>query len=218
MFLRSFIIVLGLFFVSNSAMSDRPIRYVALGDSYTIGIGASIDEAWPVVITRRLQKKGVAIELTANLAKGGWTTQDLIEYQLPALKELHPDLVTLLIGTNDLGHGVSVDVFKDHFHFILDKIFEIVHKRENIVVITLPDVTVTPNGKKLSIGRDIAKDLEAFNQVIKKEAQARGIRVVDLDLLSQTIESDSTLVSVDGFHPSAKGYLLWADLIEPAFL
>src|ERR1700682_5907829 len=82
---------------------DLAIRYVALGDSYTIGTGASGPaHSWPAIIAERLERQtGHQVSL-ANPAVNGFTTQDLIEHELPLITELKPDLVTILIGVNDL--------------------------------------------------------------------------------------------------------------------
>jgi len=199
------------------ASAQSSIRYVALGDSYTIGSGASPEESWPAVITQRLQKKGIPIELVANLGREGWTTADLIEYQLPVFAKIRPDRVSVLIGVNDWVRGVDASVFEGHFHFILDKILEVVPDHKNVIVVTIPDFSVMPAGSQYSGGRDISAGIASFNQIIKKEAALHGLNVVDLYPLSQTMGSDQTLSASDGLHPSAKGYALWADLIEGFF-
>jgi len=66
------------------------VRYVALGDSYTIGTGAALDESWPAVCAAHLRQKGVPIELVGNLGRNGWTSENLIDDELPQLKELKP--------------------------------------------------------------------------------------------------------------------------------
>jgi len=79
------------------------VRYLALGDSYTIGTGASSPAlSWPALIAARLaEQSGGKVELT-NPAINGFTTLDLIEDELPQVRRLKPDLVTILIGVNDL--------------------------------------------------------------------------------------------------------------------
>jgi lysophospholipase L1-like esterase len=190
------------------------IRYVALGDSYTIGTGATPQESWPAQITSRLKAKGVAIELTSNLGRNGWTTQNLIDYQIPVLKELHADFVSVLIGTNDWVHGEDAQTFEDNIHKIFGELLTIVPDSKNIIVVTVPDFSVMPVGIRFSGGRDIAGGLAGFNQIIKDQAHSFGLRVVDIYPLSRTLAS---LVSPDGLHPSAQGYARWADLIEAYF-
>ena len=200
-----------------SASARSSISYVALGDSYTIGTGGPPGKSWPAVITQRLQKKGIPVELVANLGHAGWTTQDLIDYQLPVFEKIHPDMVSVLIGTNDWVHGIDGAVYEKNFHFILDKVLEVVPDRKKVIVVTIPDFSVMPAGSQYSGGRNISAGIASFNLIIKKEAALHGLKVVDLCPLSQTMGGDASLSAPDGLHPSAKGYALWADLIEKAF-
>ena len=197
--------------------SQPAVRYVALGDSYTIGTGARQIESWPAVITKRLQKKGVSIELVGNLARAGWTTEDLINYQLPELKTLQPDFVSVLIGVNDWVRGTDIKVFENNLRFILDELVTLVPDRNSILVVTIPDFSVMPAGDQYSGGRDVAKGIAEFNDIVRKEAELRQLQVVDIYPLSQTLGKDFSLYAIDGLHPSAKAYALWADFIESAF-
>lgn len=215
--LRKLFIMFFCFSLFGPASAQSPIRYVALGDSYTIGTGGPPEKSWPAVITQRLQKKGVPIELVANLGREGWTTHDLIGYQLPVFCKIRPDIVSLLIGVNDWVQGVDAPVFEKHFHFILDKILEVVPDHKKVIIVTIPDFSVMPAASQYSGGRDISAGIRTFNQIIEKEAGLRGLKVVDIYPLSQTMGRDQSLFASDGLHPSAKGYALWADFIEGAF-
>src|SRR5205809_6332509 len=95
---------------------ELAIRYLALGDSYTIGTGASDESrAWPSIIAARL-----GAELT-NPAVNGYTTKDLIRYELPLVRKVKPELVTVLIGLNDLVQGRTSDEYRRSLHTIYDQ-------------------------------------------------------------------------------------------------
>jgi acyl-CoA thioesterase-1 len=213
------ILTLHLCMISSWAFAGEgpSIRYVALGDSYTIGTGAQLNESWPALCTSRLQEKGFSIGLAGNLGRNGWTSQNLIDGQLPQLIVLKPDFVTLLIGVNDWVQGVDAATFQGHLQLILDVLLKILPSPRNILIVTIPDFSVTPTGKQFSNGRDIARGITEFNQIIIKEAQSRGLKTVDLFPLSQAMGQDPSLIALDGLHPSAQEYAKWADLIEPAF-
>src|SRR5256884_4640465 len=96
---------------------ELAMRYLALGDSYTIGTGASdAAHAWPSIIASRL-----GAELT-NPAVNGYTTLDLVRDELPYLDRLKPDFVSVLIGVNDLDQGRSAERYRDSLVTIYDAV------------------------------------------------------------------------------------------------
>ena len=70
-------------------MSATPLQYVALGDSYTIGTSVEETERWPNQLVAAVGSN--VLELKANLAVTGYTSRDVIEFQLPQLEQLRPD-------------------------------------------------------------------------------------------------------------------------------
>lgn len=193
------------------------IRYVALGDSYTICEGASESESWPVNLVKHLSAKNIPVQLIANPSRTGWTTQDLIDRELPVFDQSNADVVTLLIGVNDWVQHVEKETFRKNLIFILDHVQAKLKKKENVLLITIPDFGVTPTGKIYSGGRDISKGIAEFNEVIKAEAAKRNLPVVDIFDLSKNMGNDPTLIAPDGLHPSAKEYAEWEKLILPEF-
>jgi lysophospholipase L1-like esterase len=208
-------LVMALCLIYSPASAQTTIRYVALGDSYTIGTGALPNESWPVLMARQLQEKDIPIELIANLGRNGWTTKNLIDDQIPVVRKMQPDFVTVLIGVNDFAQKVELSVFQNNVVVILDELLGIMKDAKKILVITIPDFSVTPVGHEYSNGRDISKGILEFNEIILKQTKVRGLKVVDLYPLSKKMEQDHTLIATDGLHPSAKGYALWAKEIEP---
>jgi lysophospholipase L1-like esterase len=56
---------------------DRAMRYLALGDSYTIGESVEPEQRWPAQLTARLRERGFAFDDPLIIATTGWTTGDL---------------------------------------------------------------------------------------------------------------------------------------------
>lgn len=191
------------------------IRYVALGDSYTICEGASWDESWPVILTERLCDAGIPIQLVANPSRTGWTTQNLIDNELPIFDSSSPTFATLLIGVNDWVQGVSKEKFHENLIFILDHVQRKLRDKNKVVLITIPDFSATPEGPKYSKGRDISAGLSEFNDIIQEEAKKRNLKCVDLFPVSQKMKDVPELISADNLHPSAKEYAIWEELIYP---
>jgi acyl-CoA thioesterase-1 len=191
------------------------IKYVALGDSYTCCEGAKTEESWPVLLTKQLNDSGINMELTANPARTGWTTQNLIDMELPIFEDTKPDFVTLLIGVNDWVRGVDSNTFHKNLGFIIDKIQSGLPDKKNLLLITIPDFGVTPTGAQYSGGRDIAKGIAQFNSIIKQEAAKRGLKCVDIYPETQKMKNNTQLTAPDGLHPSALEYSKWESMVYP---
>jgi acyl-CoA thioesterase I len=190
------------------------IRFLPLGDSYTICDGAKQSECWTELLSLSLFKKGIKLDLLANPARSGFTTQDLIERELPMLEIYKPDFVTLLIGVNDWVKGLSKEEFKSNYELILDQIQAALPNKQRVLILTIPDFSVKPEGKKYGNGRNISEGISGFNEIITKVAKDRGLKVVDLFQFSQEIKYDKESVAADGLHPSAKEYALWEKMIH----
>lgn len=201
--------------IQQQIMSQNFIRYVALGDSYTIGTGIVIDKSWPTILTKHLKENKINIELIANPSHNGWTSQNLIDWELPILEKSAPNFVTILIGVNDWVQGVDIKIFHKNLIYILDKVQNKLPDKSKIVLITIPDFGVTSTGSRYSNGRDISKGINEFNQIILEEAKNRNLKVVDIFEKSKEMGKDTTLVADDGLHPSAKEYAIWETIIYP---
>ena len=217
----SSILLLGIFAYSFTPNMPNKIHYVALGDSYTICEGAKWEESWPYIMSDKLNKAGVPIILISNPSRTGWTTQDLIDNELPIFDMAEANFATLLIGVNDWVQGVSAEQFHKNLNFIIDHVLAKINgpvkeQTSRLVLITIPDFSVTPEGSKYSGGRNISEGLAVFNQAIIQEAKKRNLACVDIFPISKEMKEDPELISKDHLHPSAKEYALWEKLIYPA--
>jgi acyl-CoA thioesterase I len=209
------------------AMSSAPekinkqaerIRYVAIGDSYSIGEGASPDESWPALLTGHLNANGLHVDLVANPSRTGWTTQQAIDHELPVFVAAKPHFATLQIGVNDWVQGIDAETFRKHFALLADQMLKVLPNKNRLLVVTIPDFGVTPTGPRYARGRNISNGILSFNKIIAEEARNRGLRVVDVFPISKKMGTDPALVAADGLHPSAKEYAEWEKIIFPAAL
>ncbi len=207
------LILMGLNIDKNT--SEKVIKYLPLGDSYTICTGAEEKDSWPVIITKHLNTAGIKTELIDNPARNGFSTQNLIDLELPVLDKQGADFVTLLIGVNDWVRGVDAATFQKNLSYILDHTQKKLSVKNNLLLITIPDFGVTPQGALYSKGKDISKGISEFNEIIKTEAKKRGLKVVDIFETTKAMKNDPDLVAADGLHPSAKEYAIWETLILP---
>jgi len=192
------------------------VRYVALGDSYTIGTATrSPDERWPNQLVRRLAAAGFEVDLVANLGVNGFTSMDVIRSELPRLAELDPGLLTLLVGVNDVVQGVPIETYTANAATILDQSLGLVPPAR-IVTVSTPDYTVTPQGAAYGDPARQSAAIRQVNEILARLSEDRGIRHVDIHDLSLRAASDSGLVADDGLHPSGRQYELWVERIGPA--
>ena len=206
---------LAILFLCFKNMDDGVVKYVALGDSYTIGTGANPNEAWPVLLTKHLNDAGIKTELVANPSKNGFSTQNLIDMELPVFDKSGATFVTLLIGVNDWVREVNATTYAKNLIYILDHVQKALPNKNNILLVTIPDFGVTPQGAYFANDRDVTKGLTEFNNIIKTEAKKRGLTVVDIFEISKQMKDNAELTAKDGLHPSAKEYAVWETLIFP---
>jgi lysophospholipase L1-like esterase len=196
------------------------LRYVALGDSYTIGTAVEPADAWPAQLVERLaaDPPPVPLELVANHAVNGATAGDIVRSQLPLLRR-EPALgfVSLLVGVNDVLGGDPVPAYRSNVATILDELLGRLAP-DRILGVETPDYTVTPMGAAFG-DRGIRRAMiVAFNAAFAELCRERGIPYVGGILaISAEASGDPGLVAADGLHPSAGQYRRWvSERIEPA--
>jgi len=190
------------------------VRYVALGDSYTIGTSVRPAERWPERLADALGGEEPTLHLVANLGVNGYTTADLIRDELPALEELAPDFVSVLIGVNDVVQGVAPAAYEANVGLILQALLARL-PATRIVTVAIPDYTVTPVGLDFGDPRRQHHRIVAANATMARRSGEGGIAYVDTFDLSLRAADDRTLVADDGLHPSAAQYALWVERIVP---
>ncbi|TMC53785.1 MAG: hypothetical protein E6J20_05170 [Chloroflexi bacterium] len=186
------------------------LRYLALGDSYTIGTGASDQShSWPSIIASRLNA-----ELT-NPAVNGYTTLDLIRYELPYLERVRPDLVSILIGVNDLVQGRNPDEYRQSLSRIYDEAAA-VDPRPRIAAISIPTWSYVPAAADFGGKEHVERQTAVFNAIAELEATSRNFTWVDISEASSSAVGTTDWIASDGLHPGDTQYASWADAIWSA--
>jgi lysophospholipase L1-like esterase len=191
------------------------LRFVPLGDSYTIGTSVAEAERWPNQLVERLAADPVSLQLAGNPAVNGFTSADLIRAELPRLEELRPEFVTLQIGVNDVVRGVSDIEYATNVSLILDSLLDRL-AANRVLCLATPDYTVTPQGAAYGQPETQRAGILRNNDILRGACEERGMRFVpDVFEISQAAEDDTTLVARDGLHPSGAQYGLWVDAMLP---
>jgi lysophospholipase L1-like esterase len=190
------------------------VRYLPLGDSYTIGQSEPEADNFPNQLVNKLRDQGVSIGIVANPSVTGYTTKDLIDYELPLVPKLKPTFVTVLIGVNDYVQGVSIQTFQTNLNYIINYLQKQLPNPGNILLITIPDFSKTPTGAEFGNPATLEAGVEAFNTVIKNTASSYKLPLADIFPVSQGVANNSALIASDGLHPSPQEYSLWVTVIN----
>lgn len=190
--------------------------YLALGDSYTIGEAIPLHNNFPYQVVQLLRNKGYKFYAPEIIARTGWTTDELLQAisQYPFLPKY--DFVTLLIGVNNQYRGRDVIEYKQQFEELLKKAIEFANgKKEHVVVISIPDYSVTSHAKAMDTEK-ISKEIDVFNNVNKALTIQYKVHYADITPGSRVAQNDPELVAQDGLHPSGKEYAKWSEkVVEP---
>lgn len=196
-------------------MAAATLRYLALGDSYTIGEGIDAGDRWPVQLARTLRAEGIPLAEPRVIARTGWTTDELsaaIDAASPARDQ---DLVTLLIGVNNQYRGRAVEQFAREFDALLQRAIAFARgDARRAMVLSIPDWGVT----SFASGRDrqaIAAAIDAYNGAVRSTCGRRGVAFVDITPVSRERGGEPAMLAGDGLHPSAAMHALWAEAALP---
>ena len=189
-------------------------RYLALGDSYTIGESVPEADRWPNQLARFLEVENIQVDVTI-IARTGWTVKELWEGVQADPPQGTYDLVTLLVGVNDQYRGYPLEGYRQDFRFMLGKAIEYAGgDPEKVIVVSIPDWGITPFGADRDPST-VARRIDQFNTVNLEEAQTAGAQYVDVTAISRTAQDTPDLIAGDGLHPSGKMYSLWAEKVLP---
>ncbi|HET7268307.1 MAG TPA: SGNH/GDSL hydrolase family protein [Oleiagrimonas sp.] len=193
------------------------MRFLALGDSYTIGEGVPESARWPVVLARQLRAAGDDVDDPHIIAVTGWTTDELSAGMDAATLEPSWDLVTLLIGVNNQYRGRDADNYRTEFGDLLQRAIGLADgKASHVLAVSIPDWGVTRFARENNGHPDaIAAAIDGFNAAAHEQVTAAGAGWADITDISRQCGAARDMLSDDGLHPSARQYTLWVPCILP---
>ncbi len=193
-------------------------KYLALGDSYTIGEQVPPEENFPNHTIELLTKKGLQFELPKIIATTGWTTDELDAAINAANISKEYDIVSLLIGVNNQYRDRPVQHFEIEFEHLLQRAIQFAsNKPDHVFVLSIPDWGVTPFAE----GRDrkkIAEEIDAYNHVCETSAKQFLTNFINITVSLREDANKPGFLATDGLHPSGKEYKKWADKLAGAIL
>ncbi|MDX3637918.1 SGNH/GDSL hydrolase family protein [Streptomyces sp. MB09-02B] len=176
------------------------LRYVALGDSQTEGLGDGDDErglrGWADRLAERLDRHRPGLRY-ANLAVRGRKAGEVRAEQLAPALAMRPDLATVVAGVNDvLRPRVDLDEVAGH----LEAMFAaLTAQGATVVTLTAPDV-----GRITPLARPIGRRVLALNDRVREAAGRHGVVVVET--ATHPVVTDPRLWSDDRLHAGPLGH------------
>ena len=196
---------------NNATPIVGQVRYLALGDSTGAGVGAR-SGGYVARLFRQIVAQRPESKLT-NRCISGATTSDLLNEQMDGMTELDPNLVTIGIGINDIGHGVSISTFERNYDLILSRLRATT--KAVIVVTNIPEISTAPRIPEI-MRSQYQQVIVQYNQKLEEVAARHGVTVFDVYTITrEELPKHPEYFSADGFHPSDEGYELWAETMWP---
>lgn len=191
------------------------VRYLALGDSYTIGQSVDPGSRFPIQTRNWLIGNGIQLSEPQIIATTGWTTSNLQS----AIARVDPkgpfDIVTLLIGVNDQYQGADPAGYETRFTQLLEQAIGLAGNRPwRVIVLSIPDYSVTPFARNYDT-QLIREEIDQFNAINKRITLSRQAGYLDITPSTREAANDPSLLAGDGLHPSGKEYKRWSDQLGP---
>lgn len=189
---------------------ESPVRFLALGDSYTIGQGVSTSSRWPVQLLDSLQARGYSTDTLAIIATTGWRTDQLLNAIAgKQLAQKQFNMVSLLIGVNNQYQNRPLAQYRPELEALIDSALRYVGgQTQRVFVLSIPDYAYTPFGQQGNPFA-ISQQIDVYNTIKRNVCDSLGIAYFNITDISRQGLTDPTLVATDQLHPSGRQYGLW---------
>ena len=212
-----YVLMFVLFSCKNKAGNQSDlvaVKYLALGDSYTIGQGVDLAESWPIQLGAKLIENSFSLDKNDIIAQTGWETTDLLNALADSSLEDY-NLVSLLIGVNNQFSNRPFETYTSEFDLLLNRAIELVGVNRTFVV-SIPDYGVTPFGSNNS--ENIASELDEYNAYAALKCQTLNIPFINITEISRQLGDNNGALAADNLHPSGTQYGNWVEEILPVVL
>jgi lysophospholipase L1-like esterase len=190
------------------------IRYLALGDSFTIGTGSGPDLAFPARLSARWKTAGLDVTLL-NPAVNGYTSQKIFDTETPQILPFGPTFVTLAAGANDIVQGRTADEYRTSLKALIGAVLGAGVPAAHLITLPQPDWSLSPVSASFGDPATLHAQIVAFNGILQNETVAAGGRYIDLFPLMED-EAKAALLAPDGLHPNAACHDAWAQALYDA--
>jgi lysophospholipase L1-like esterase len=160
------------------------------------------------------------IDSIQYIARTGWTTDELnAAIDEAKIEGTTYDWVTFSIGVNNQYRGRDTANYRIELKGLIDRVLQFSGQRpERVWVPSIPDWGVTPFAQRQ--GRDpqqVAQEIDAYNQILRQEAEKAGFIYADITEHSRTYGSKAAFLASDGLHPGPEMYSYWVKALLEAW-
>lgn len=196
------------------------LRFAALGDSITVGLGDPVPDpaggsrtwrGWAALLADSLGQPG-EVEFR-NVAVSGALVRDVVESQLPRASAWAPHLVAVVVGVNDTLRG-SFDLSQ-----LARRLDQMADQLEEIGAVALTACLPEPGrmfGLPRYLARPLARRTQAINALVHEVATRRN--VLHVHIAEHPMLYQRRMWSVDRLHPSEYGHRLLANVFHEALV
>ena len=192
---------------SLAGAPDPVLRFAALGDSVTLGIGDQLPQGgwrgWAALLAGSLAPPD-QVEL-CNLARSGALVRDVASEQLPLALSVRPAVASVLVGVNDTLRGKfdSAAIAADLENIVA----ALQHAGTVVLTASLPDPGLLLR-IPASMRRPLARRAHEINAALGQLAVRYDLVHVDLAACPEIY--DKRMWGVDRLHPSERGHRMLA--------
>ncbi len=191
------------------------MRFLALGDSYTIGQSVAPVARWPEQLADSLVRRGIVTDTLTIIATTGWRTDNLVNaIRNKNLENKNYNLVSVLIGVNNQYQHRPFSQYINEFPALVDSAIRYAGgDKDRVFIVSIPDYAFTPFGQQSSNPTEISMELDQYNAFSKHIADSMQITYFDITPISRQGLQFPSLVASDGLHPSGPQYTEWVKLM-----
>ncbi len=210
-----FCLMLPTVLMAQSISLENPLRFLTLGDSYTIGQSVAVDERWPMQLKDSLATRGFVMDTLSIIATTGWRTDNLLNaIRNKNLENKNYNLVSLLIGVNNQYQGRPFSQYINEFPALLDSAIRYAGgDKSRVFVVSIPDYAYTPFGQQSFNPDQISLEIDQYNAFSMHVADSLQITYFDITPISRLGLQIPSYVASDGLHPSGIQYTEWVKLM-----
>lgn len=175
-------------------------RILFLGDSLTAGYGIDPGKAYPALIGKKLEDKGLDYTVSPAGLSGETSAGGLRRANWVMQKPV--DILVIALGANDGLRGIDLSDTKTNLQGIID----FAKNKYPDIRIVLAGMQMPPN-----LGEAYTTEFRAMYPAL---AEANGATLIPF--LLEGVAGDPTLNIADGIHPNPEGHLIVAETVWTA--